>query len=129
LLLRETLEDEGYDSWPKLTGGKGLHLMVPIEPGISHDEARAYCRGIAERMARTAPDRYTTLPDPKQRTNRIYIDYLRNGRGNTAAGAYSPRAQAGFPIAAPVTWREVERGILPNAFSLTRIPALPRGLS
>jgi bifunctional non-homologous end joining protein LigD len=124
--VRTLLEDDGYESWPKLTGGKGLHLMVPIEPRISHDRAREYCRGIAERVARTAPERYTTSPDPKLRTGRIYIDYLRNGRGNTAIGAYSPRAQAGFPIAAPVTWREVEGGILPNAFSLTRIAPLPR---
>jgi bifunctional non-homologous end joining protein LigD len=81
---------------------------------------------MAEAIARTAPERYTTSPDPKLRTGRIYIDYLRNGRGNTAIGAYSPRAQAGFPIAAPVTWSDVERGVLPNAFSLTRIPPLPR---
>ena len=127
LAVRTLLEDDSYESWPKLTGGKGLHLMVPIEPSISHDQARQYCRGIAEAIARSAPERYTTSPDPKQRRSRIYIDYLRNGRGNTAVGAYSPRAQAGFPIAAPVTWRDVERGILPNAFSLDRIPALPRG--
>jgi bifunctional non-homologous end joining protein LigD len=101
LQLRAVLEAEGYESWPKLTGGKGVHLMVRIEPSISHDEARVYCRGIAEGIARTAPERYATSPDPKQRTNRIYIDDLRNGRGNTAIGAYSPRAQAGFPIAAP----------------------------
>jgi hypothetical protein len=71
LILRDVLEEEGYESWPKLTGGKGLHLMVPIEPSISHDEAREYCRGIAERIARTAPERYTTSPDPKQRRGRI----------------------------------------------------------
>ena len=91
LILRDVLEEEGYESWPELTGGKGLHLMVPIEPSISHDEAREYCRGIAERIARTAPERYTTSPDPKQRSGRIYIDYLRNGRGNTAVGAAGRR--------------------------------------
>jgi bifunctional non-homologous end joining protein LigD len=128
LKLRSVLEDEGYESWPKLTGGKGLHLMVPIEPHISHDQARAYCRAVAERIARTAPGKYTTSPDPQQRRNRIYIDYLRNGRGNTAVGAYSPRARDGFPIAAPVSWREVERGIKPDAFSINRLPkGSPRG--
>jgi bifunctional non-homologous end joining protein LigD len=124
--VRTLLQADGYESWPKLTGGKGLHLMVPIEPRIAHEQARDYCRRMAEAIARTAPERYTTSPDPKLRTGRIYIDYLRNGRGNTAIGAYSPRAQAGFPIAAPVTWSDVERGVLPNAFSLTRIAPLPR---
>jgi bifunctional non-homologous end joining protein LigD len=70
LALRAMLEDESYESWPKLTGDKGLHLMVPIEPSISHDEAREYCRGIAERFARTASEQYTTSPDPKRRTGR-----------------------------------------------------------
>jgi bifunctional non-homologous end joining protein LigD len=122
LKLRNVLHGEGYESWPKLTGGKGLHLIVPIEPRISHDQARDYCRRIAERIAATAPERYTTSPDPKQRTNRIYIDYLRNGRGNTAIGAYSPRVREGFPVAAPVAWGEVERGIRPDAFSIIRLP-------
>ena len=120
LRLRRVLEDEGYDSWPKLTGGKGLHLMVPIEPSISHDQARAYCRAISERLAHTDRRRYTISPAPQERGGRIYIDYLRNGRGNTAAGAYSPRARQGFPIAAPVTWRDVERGIKPDAFTIER---------
>jgi bifunctional non-homologous end joining protein LigD len=102
--LRSALEEEGYESWPKLSGGKGLHLIVPIEPSISHNEARAYCRGISERIGQTDRRRYTTSPAPQERRGRIYIDYLGNGRGNTAAGAYSPRAREDFPIAAPVTW-------------------------
>jgi bifunctional non-homologous end joining protein LigD len=121
LKLRAMLEDEGYESWPKLTGGKGLHLMVPIEPRITHDQAREYCRKLAQRLAASAPDKYTISPDPKQRTKRIYIDYLRNGRGNTAIGAYSPRARHGFPIAAPVTWNQVEGGIAPDTYSIKRL--------
>jgi bifunctional non-homologous end joining protein LigD len=126
LKLRAVLKEEGYESWPKLTGGQGLHLMVPIEPSISHDEARAYCRAISERMAKTDRRRYTISPAPQERGGRIYIDYLRNGRGNTAVGAYSPRAREGFPVAAPVTWRDVERGVTPDAFSLGRLPKLSR---
>jgi bifunctional non-homologous end joining protein LigD len=117
LNLRRVLADEGYVSWPKLTGGKGMHLMVPIEPSIWHDEARAYCRAIAERVAQT-DHRYTTSPAPQERGGRIYIDYLRNGRGNTAVGAYSPRAREGFPIAAAITWHDVERGARPDAYTI-----------
>jgi bifunctional non-homologous end joining protein LigD len=126
LRLRKLLYDEGLDSWPKTTGGKGLHLMVPIGRDISHDAARRYCRRLAQRLEATDPARYTTSSAAK-RNKRIYIDYLRNGRGTTAIGAYSPRAREGFPVAAPVTWAQVERGIRPDAFTIAPPPpAAPR---
>jgi bifunctional non-homologous end joining protein LigD len=100
-------QPEGLDSWPKTTGGKGLHFMVPIGRDISHDAARLYCNRLAQRLEATAPARYTTSSAPAKRNKPIYIDYLRNGRGTTAIGAYSPRAREGFPVAAPVTWAQV----------------------
>ena len=122
LRLRRMLKDEGLEPWPKLTGGKGLHLMAPLEPKIDHDQARAYAKQIAQRLAATAPDRYTIASAPEKRAGRIFIDYLRNGRGTTAIGAWSPRARAGFPIAAPVSWRQVENGIRPDAFTMDKPP-------
>jgi bifunctional non-homologous end joining protein LigD len=120
--LRELLREEGFDSWPKLTGGKGLHLMVPIERGVSHDAARLSCRRLVQRLEAIDPGRYTTSSAPAKRRGRIYLDYLRNGRGTTAIGAYSPRVREGFPIAAPVTWAQVERGIRPDAFTIVQFP-------
>lgn len=117
--LRDLLQTEGLESWPKLTGGKGLHLMVPIERRMTHDAARNYCRRLAQQLAGTDPSRYTISSAPAQRNGRIYIDYLRNGRGNTAIGAYSPRVRPGFPIAAPVSWKQVEHGIKPDAFAMS----------
>jgi bifunctional non-homologous end joining protein LigD len=73
-------------------------------------------------LAVTAPDRYTTSPLPQRRNRRIYIDYLRNGRGTTAVGAYSPRVREGFPVAAPVTWADVEGGMAPDTFTIRRPP-------
>ncbi|HKH01674.1 MAG TPA: DNA ligase D, partial [Bradyrhizobium sp.] len=61
-------------------------------------------------------------PVPARRNNRIFLDYLRNGRGTTAVGAYSPRARAGFPVAAPVSWKDIERGVRPDAYTLRRPP-------
>ena len=122
LRLRRMLKDEGLEPWPKLTGGKGLHLMAPLEPKIDHDQARAYAKQIAQRLAATAPDRYTISSAPEKRAGRIFIDYLRNGRGTTAIGAWSPRARPGFPIAAPVSWRQVENGIRPDAFTMEKPP-------
>jgi bifunctional non-homologous end joining protein LigD len=122
LRLRRMLKDEGLAPWPKLTGGKGLHLMAPLDRNIDHDQARASARRIAQRLAATAPDRYTFAAAPGKRAGRIFIDYLRNGRGTTAVGAWSPRARPGFPIAAPVSWRQVEYGICPDAFSMDKPP-------
>ena len=108
--------------WPKLTGGKGLHLMAPLDRTMDHDQARAYAKQIAQRLAATAPNRYTLASAPGKRAGRIFIDYLRNGRGTTAIGAWSPRARAGFPSAAPVSWRQVENGIRPDAFTMYKPP-------
>jgi bifunctional non-homologous end joining protein LigD len=121
LEMHELLKAEGLDSWPKLTG-TGVHVMAPIEPDLDWDEAHAYSGSIAERLAATAPDRYVTTATKAKRQGRLYLDWQRNGRGTTAIGAYSPRALSGFPIVAPVGWRELERGIRPDAFSMQKPP-------
>src|SRR5207253_24228 len=116
--LRSLLKDEGLTSWPKVTGGKGLHVMVPVRSEMTHDEAHDYCRSVAERLAST--DMRYTISAQGSRAGRLFIDYLRNGRGTTAIGAYSPRARPGFPVAMPASWKDVERGVLPDAFKLRR---------
>jgi bifunctional non-homologous end joining protein LigD len=116
--MRELLEREGFKPWPKLTGGKGLHLMAPLSRKLTHDDAHNFARRLAQRLASTDPDRYITSASLARRPGRLFIDYLRNGRGTTAVGAYSPRVREGFPIAAPVTWKQVERGIRPDTFTL-----------
>jgi bifunctional non-homologous end joining protein LigD len=118
LSLRDMLADEGLEAWPKTTGGKGLHVMVPIERRRTADQGRVFARGIVQRVASADPGRYTIAADPRQREGRIFLDYLRNGRGTTAIGAWSPRARPGFPIARPVTWRDVEKGVRADAFTI-----------
>jgi bifunctional non-homologous end joining protein LigD len=118
LALRDMLRSAGLDSWPKVTGGKGVHVMAPLNAAITHDAARQYARRLAQQLVNKYPDRYVLAAAPSARVGRIFLDYLRNGRGNTAVGAYSPRAGPHFPIAAPVTWSQVEKGILPDAFTL-----------
>src|SRR3977135_3874146 len=90
-----------------MTGGKRLHLMVPLAGDHTHDAAHRYSRQLAQRLAALDPTRYTVSAALAQRPGRLFIDYLRNGRGTTAIGTYSPpRARSGFPIAAPVTWKQ-----------------------
>lgn len=118
LSLRRILEAAGLESWPKVTGGKGIHLMTPLASRMTHDEVRQLARSLAQCLMDAEPDRYLLSADPAARKSRIFLDYLRNGRGNTAVGAFSPRARPGFPISHPVTWGQVERGIRPDAFTL-----------
>ncbi len=122
LRMRDLLKAESLDSWPKLTG-TGVHVMVPVVPDLDWDEAHGYGKSIAEKLAATAPERYVTTPPRDQRQGRLYINWLCNGRGSTAVGAYSPIARRGLPIAAPVSWRELERGIQPDGFTILRPPA------
>jgi bifunctional non-homologous end joining protein LigD len=118
--MRALLKAEGFECWAKTTGGKGLHLVSPLPKLLTHDAAHACAKRIAQHLAETDSDRYVTVADPARRVGRIFIDYLRNGRGTTAVGTYSPRARPGFPIAAPVTWRQVEGGIRPDAYTMAR---------
>ncbi|WP_309084158.1 DNA ligase D [Chelativorans sp.] len=120
LNLRDRLKQEGFATWPKLTGGKGVHLMAPLPEKMTHNAVHAYAKRLAQEFAGT-DDRYTTSAQAARR-GKLFIDYLRNGRGTTAIGTYSPRARSGFPVAAPVTWRDIDRGMRPDAFTIARLP-------
>jgi bifunctional non-homologous end joining protein LigD len=102
LRMRELMEGEGFVSWPKLTGGKGIHPMAPLEYPVPHNEAHRLTRRLIATIAGRFPDDYILAAQARRR-GRIFLDYLRNGRGTTGIGAYSPRARKEFPIAAPVT--------------------------
>lgn len=128
--LRQRLAELGLVSFLKTSGGKGLHVVLPIEPTSAWDEARTFAHHLAERMAREAPEHYTANMAKAERTGRIFIDYLRNGRGATAVAPYSPRARAGAPVSTPLDWAELGTGLHPAQFSvatiLRRLDALPR---
>ena len=94
LEVREALAGIGLQSFVKTTGGKGLHVVVPLTPKLDWDAVKAFARWVAERLAEQRPERFTANRAKRARHGRIYIDYLRNGRGATAVGAYSPRAAA-----------------------------------
>ncbi len=122
LQIRDVLEDFGLQSFAKTTGGKGLHVVVPLTPELDWDQAKSFTRGVADHIAAQHPERYTTNQSKRARQGRIYIDYLRNARGATAIGAYSTRARPGAPIATPLFWREVEEGVRPEGFTVATVP-------
>jgi bifunctional non-homologous end joining protein LigD len=120
--MREALLGIGLQSFPKTTGGKGLHVVVPVTPKLEWDAVKEFAKWVSERFTAAYPDRFTTNMAKRARTGRIFIDYLRNGRGATAIGAYSPRARAGAPVATPLFWEEVENGVKPDAFTVETLP-------
>jgi bifunctional non-homologous end joining protein LigD len=117
LRMRALMTAEGLRPWPKLTGGKGVHLVAPLAARMTNDAAHRYARRLVGELAKADPAHYI-LGAQTDRRGRIFLDYLRNGRGTTAVGTYSPRVRAGFPIAAPVTWAMVEAGVPPDAFTM-----------
>ena len=122
LEMREALRGLGLESFVKTTGGKGLHVVVPLVPRLGWTEVEAFSRNLAEAVAARAPARYTTNPSKRARSGHIYIDYLRNSRGATAIGAYSPRARPGAPVSTPLFWEEVERAAPSAAFTVRTVP-------
>src|SRR3546814_7183462 len=100
--MRGTLEALGLDSVPMLTGGKGIHVVVPIARRHEWPVVKAFCKAVAERLADAAPDRFIATMAKAKRRGRIFIDYLRNDRSAPAIAPYSPRAPPGAPGARPV---------------------------
>jgi bifunctional non-homologous end joining protein LigD len=125
-ILHGFLDSLGLRSFLKTTGGKGLHIVVPLVRRSTWDEAKAFSKAVVDRIADAAPDRYTTNASKKKREGRIYLDYLRNGRGATAVAAYSTRARPGAPVSVPVRWDELGPSLRPDGHT---IESLPRRLS
>ena len=115
---RRLLEELGLKSWLKTTGGKGLHVTVPIQPRADWDEVKAFCRGVAEELTRRDPKRYVATMSKAKRSGKVFIDYLRNGRGATFIAPYSPRAREGAGIAMPIEWSDLSAKFKPDAFTV-----------
>ncbi len=120
--MRGELKALGLKSFVKTTGGKGLHVVVPLTPGLEWDGIKQFSRAVADRFAARDPKRYLVNMAMKLRKGRIFVDYLRNGRGATAVAPYSTRARPGGRIATPVSWDELEGGAKPADFTIASVP-------
>ncbi len=107
--MRDRLAALGLTSFPMVTGGKGIHVVVPLTPRHGWDEIRTFAEAMARMVAAEEPERYLAVMSKARRKGRIFIDYLRNARGATAIAPFSSRARGGAPIAAPVSWAALGR--------------------
>jgi len=127
--IRDRLEDLGLVSFCKTTGGKGLHVVTPINgDGVDWAAAKAFARDVCKVMAAEAPDRFLITMAKKERTGRIFLDYLRNDRMATAVAPLSPRGRPGAPVSMPLTWAQVKKGLDPAHYTVRTVPALIKKL-
>ncbi|WP_245462921.1 DNA ligase D [Mesorhizobium sp. M7D.F.Ca.US.005.01.1.1] len=116
--VRGILEALGLQSWPLLSGGKGVHVVVPLVPEADWDEVKSFCQDFAELLARTDPSRFVANMSKAKRKGRMFLDYLRNGQGSTAICPWSTRAREGAGCAVPVSWEELPSCESANGFDV-----------
>ena len=116
--LKDHLADIGLTSWPLLSGGKGVHVVVPLNPAADWPEVRSFAERFAKALAQAEPERFTANLKKITRKGKIFIDYLRNQRGATAVLPYVARAREGAPVSAPITWSELREQVGAKRFTI-----------
>ena len=127
-LVRDTLHTLDLESWLKTTGGRGLHVVIPLTRRRAWDECLDFARSLAEALVRHDATLFTTDFRKRGRERQILVDYLRNNRTNTSIAAFSTRAREGAPVSTPIAWDELTAALDPKSFDVTSIPARLRAL-
>lgn len=121
-LVRRMLQSLGLVSFPKTTGGRGLHVVVPLTARANWTECLEFSRGLSEIIERNDSELFTTQFAKVGRESKILLDYLRNNRTNTSIAAYSTRARPRATVSVPITWTELKPSLDPSAFTLQTVP-------
>ncbi len=120
-LVKTLLNEMELECFVKTTGGKGLHVVLPLQRVHTWDEVKAFSKGLADHLVRLIPDRFIANMSKQKRKGKIYVDYLRNARGATAIAAYSTRARAGAPVSVPLAWEELSVELRSDHFTVANV--------
>lgn len=112
----------GLQSFIKTSGGKGLHVIVPLTRRFDWDEVKNFAQAIAKTIAREDPDRYVATMSKEKRKGKVFIDYLRNSRSATSVAAYSTRSRVGATVSTPIRWDELTPSLKPDGYSIENLP-------
>jgi bifunctional non-homologous end joining protein LigD len=111
----------GLESFLKTSGGKGLHVVVPLKPRWDYDEVKDFSERLVQHMAATIPKLFVAKSGARNRVGRIFIDYLRNGKGATTIAAFSARARPGLGVSVPVAWRELPKLLAADQWNIANV--------
>lgn len=120
--VKAQLSELGLESFLKTSGGKGLHVVVPVQRRSDWERTKTFSRAVAERICRSEPEKYVCTMSKAKRKGRIFIDYLRNARGATSVCAFSARARNGAPVSTPLGWDELTTKLRPDAYTVLTLP-------
>ncbi|RZL90774.1 MAG: DNA ligase D [Variovorax sp.] len=109
MLVRTLLSELGLESWLKTSGGKGLHVVIPLTPRLDYPTVKSFSQAVVQHLARTIPSRFVARSGPANRVGKLFVDYLRNGRGATTVAAFSARARPGLGVSMPVDWGDLPK--------------------
>jgi bifunctional non-homologous end joining protein LigD len=107
LLVRTLLSELDLEAWLKTSGGKGLHVVVPLTPELDYLTVKSFSQVFVRHLAKTIPERFAAVSGPANRLGKVYVDYLRNGKGQTTAAAFSARARPGMGVSMPLAWEQL----------------------
>ena len=127
-LLRTLLNELDLECFVKTTGGKGLHVVLPLQRVHTWGEVKAFSKGVADHLVHLIPDRFIANMSKQKRKGKIYVDYLRNAKGATAIAAYSTRAKAGAPVSVPIAWEELSADMRSDHFTVANVLERLNGL-
>ena len=129
ITTRDFLADLGLRTYLKTTGGKGLHVVLPLTRRADWDEIKAFTKAVAEAVVAAEPKKYTSKMPKADRKGKVFIDYLRNGRGATSIAPFSTRARPGAPVSTPLFWEELESDVRANTWTVRNLPERLEALS
>lgn len=122
LALKQLLDIQGLEGFPKTSGATGLQVYVPLVSKYTYEQVRIFTKFFCQVLEKTFPDKTTTERSIEKRKGKIYLDYLQNIKGKTIIAPYSPRPIDGAPVSCPITWDELKKSIIPDMFNIKNMP-------